>query len=594
MSAEVPPQWATGLADAFAFESKNRETQRELDRVTRRANRAEKELAKIRTSAWWRVSGPLRRRGARSKPEGSLPKTDEKKRQIGPRSTPTDRPHAATENLPTHQAALVGRLVAVLHEYDEQLPESKTVDNQLPTAIAAISRLIAANSDDRELAWVTYIAIIAEFPRSEDMLLFHTGIKVAGAARAIARLLATNTTRPKSWAHFAELELVREVVVDPTSTSHRDSHTGIQRVVREAVTRWTTQNRVELMIWGGKGRVFRPPTPLEVLRATQLVPTSRPKLENDYVHAGRIRVPWRTQIIVPEPTSQLGRAQALECLAEWSSNEVAAIFYDLIMYAMPESLNDSSRIGLTNYIPVLRSATRISTISAAVKVDLEHFLIALRSLGLSQPKLAANLLPVTAEIRTANEIEMNRSRVEGVPGLPIVLSVGSLEPRKNQLMTLRAAEMLWNEGLQFQLLFIGWASWRADDVIAEIESARASGRPVRIIRQAEEELLWSAYAMARFSMYISISEGYGLPIGESLAAGTPVITSNYGSMAEVAEYGGATTVDPRGLTDVSDAMRTLLCDDAELARLTSQIGQRDARDWDGYAEQTWSWLVDGV
>ncbi len=592
MSPEETPKWATGLTDAFAFQENAAEVQRELRQTERRAQEAEDELAQVRASIWWRMSEPIRRRGEKRAQRSTTSRTSQPKSNKGKRSVPTDRPHPKQQERPEREAALAGRLTTVLREFGQPVPTTREAREQLPAAIASISALIVANSDDRELAWLTYIALVAKFPRSEDMLRFHTDIRVAGAASAIARLLAASAESPKSWAHRAELELVRDVVVDPTSTSHRDFHTGIQRVVRETVSRWNVQQRLELMIWG-RGEVFRPPTPLESLRTTELVPSTRPKEESDYIHLDRIRVPWRTTVIVPEPTSQLGRARALECLAEWSSNEVAVIFYDLIMYTLPETLNDSSRIGLTNFIPVVRSAHRISTISDAVGVDLNHFMMALNNLGLQRPQIMANLLPVVAGSPTADRIEANRSRVEGVPGLPVVLSVGSLEPRKNQLMTLRAAEVLWTEGVQFQLVFIGWQSWQADGTIAEIERVQATGRPVRIIRRADEELLWSAYSLARLTTYISLAEGYGLPIGESLAAGTPVITSNYGSMAEVAEYGGAVAVDPRSLTDVADAMRTLLCEDGELARLTAQIGQREALDWDGYAAQTWNWLVSG-
>lgn len=593
MSAEETPKWATGLTDAFVFQSDAAEVRRELRETKRRAQQAEDELAEVRSSIWWRVSGPLRRREAkRARPTDGSPRLQTRPLK-GKKPAPTDRPHPAPQGRQEREAALIGRLTTVLREFDQQVSLDKEGNEQLPAAIAGISALVMANRDDRELAWLTYIALAAKFPRSEDMLRFHTDIKVAGAANAIARLLAMSAESPKSWARHAELELVRDVVVDPTSTSHRDFHTGIQRVVRETVSRWKSQHRMELMIWG-RGEVFRPATPLEFLRTTELVLSTRPKQESDYIHQDRIRVPWRTRVVVPEPTSQLGRARALECLAEWSSNEVSAIFYDLIMYTLPETLNDSSRIGLTNFIPVVRTAERISTISDAVGVDLSHFTMAFSNLGLDRPQIVANLLPVAAELPSADQIEANRSRVEGVPGLPVVLSVGSLEPRKNQLMTLRAAEVLWNEGMQFQLVFIGWQSWQAAGIIAEIERVQATGRPVRIIRRADETLLWSAYSLARFTTYISLAEGYGLPIGESLAAGTPVITSKYGSMAEVAEYGGAVAVDPRNLTDVTDAMRTLLSEDDELAHLTAKIGQRGALDWNSYAEQTWNWLVDGV
>ncbi len=80
-------------------------------------------------------------------------------------------------------------------------------------------------------------------------------------------------------------------------------------------------------------------------------------------------------------------------------------------------------------------------------------------------------------------------------------------------------------------------------------------------------------------------------MAESLALGTPVITSEYGSMAEIAAGGGALTVDPRDDHAIADAMRDLLTDDALLAQLESQARARPSRTWDDYARETWSVLV---
>jgi glycosyltransferase involved in cell wall biosynthesis len=593
MSSDEPAEWAAGLADAFTYQEDVRATRRELARTKRRAGAAEKELSQLRRSLWWRASGPIRRR-SRKRAAGAPKRTIEvgapEPGRRGPKKVHVDRPHAPQAGLPSPASALSQRICSVLSAYNVPAPALTTADFRLPAAIEAVSALISSRPEDRELAWLTFIAIAARFPRSEDMLRFHTDIQVAGAPAAIAHVLANQTDAKGSWANTAELELVSSVVVDPTSTAHRDSHTGIQRVVRETTSRWLDQRSIALMVWGG-GHVFRPPTPVETWRSTDFVPKSRPKFDNGQVHPNRIRVPWRTVVVVPEPTSQLGRAQALECLADWSTNEVTAIFYDAIMYMLPETLNDSSRIGLSNFVPTIRSAKRISTISASVGIDLVHLLSAVENLGLAMPRIESNLLPIEAPTPTRAQLEADRNRLEGVPGLPIVLSVGSIEPRKNQLMTLRAAQKLWREGLQFQLLFIGWGSWQSDGIVAEVDRAREEGRPVRIIRRADEPLLWSAYSIARISVYISVAEGYGLPIAESLATGTPVITSNYGSMAEVAQHGGALTVDPRSLNEVSDAMRRLLTDDAAVEKLIGDIGRDDVRTWDDYATETWEWLV---
>ncbi len=97
--------------------------------------------------------------------------------------------------------------------------------------------------------------------------------------------------------------------------------------------------------------------------------------------------------------------------------------------------------------------------------------------------------------------------------------------------------------------------------------------------------------MARFSVFPSLLEGFGLPVAESLASGTPVITSRYGSMAEIARGGGALLVDPRDVDDLERQMRRLLTDDELLERLRDEARSRDFGTWDQYAHDVWSFLV---
>jgi glycosyltransferase involved in cell wall biosynthesis len=77
---------------------------------------------------------------------------------------------------------------------------------------------------------------------------------------------------------------------------------------------------------------------------------------------------------------------------------------------------------------------------------------------------------------------------------------------------------------------------------------------------------------------------------ESIACGTPVITSDFGSMREITADGGALLVDPRDDHALAAAMHTLLTDDAELERLAKQARGRPVRTWDDYADQVWQIL----
>ena len=108
---------------------------------------------------------------------------------------------------------------------------------------------------------------------------------------------------------------------------------------------------------------------------------------------------------------------------------------------------------------------------------------------------------------------------------------------------------------------------------------------------SEAELV-AAYREARFSVFVSTHEGYGLPVAESLAFGTPVITGDYGSTREISRDGGAVLVNPRDDDHLVAAMRELLLDDDRLQELLTEIDARPARSWDDYAREVWDVLVD--
>ena len=181
-------------------------------------------------------------------------------------------------------------------------------------------------------------------------------------------------------------------------------------------------------------------------------------------------------------------------------------------------------------------------------------------------------------------------QTEAVDDVPLVMSVGSFEPRKSQLAVLHAAERLWREGHAFRLRFIGGGGWRTQ-FDAELNRLAAAGRDVAVTVRMTDEELWRTYRRARFSVFPSLHEGYGLPVAESLAYGTPALTTDYGSTAEIAAEGGALTVDPRDDDALVDAMRRLLTDDDLVAELEQAAGARPIRTWDDYARELWDVLA---
>ena len=185
--------------------------------------------------------------------------------------------------------------------------------------------------------------------------------------------------------------------------------------------------------------------------------------------------------------------------------------------------------------------------------------------------------------------EATRRQTAGPPRLlvgtlPLVFVVGSHEPRKNHLAVLHAAELLWREGHQFSLTFIGGNSWNSESFHDTLTALAGAGRPVESISAASDDLLWGGYRVARFTIFPSLNEGFGLPLAESLACGTPAVTSDYGSMREIVEPAEArclstlatTTPWPTGCGALTDDS----CSDAPRAGAS-----RPRRTWDMYAQR---------
>jgi glycosyltransferase involved in cell wall biosynthesis len=247
-------------------------------------------------------------------------------------------------------------------------------------------------------------------------------------------------------------------------------------------------------------------------------------------------------------------------------------------------------------LAALRYADRVATISHATAEEYLGWRGMCHGRGPRGPEVTPVPLPV--EARVPDEEALGRARrLLKLPDHPVVLVVGSHEPRKNHLAVVQAAELLWRDGLKFTLAMVGAGSWRAEAYDQTVAERIAAGRPLLSIRGLPDDLLWAAYHVADFTVFPSLHEGFGLPVAESLAAGTPAITSNFGSMREiVAPEGtplGGLLVDPRDDHGLADAMRTLLTDAGTRERLIAETRSRPQRTWDDYASELWDYLVYG-
>lgn len=143
---------------------------------------------------------------------------------------------------------------------------------------------------------------------------------------------------------------------------------------------------------------------------------------------------------------------------------------------------------------------------------------------------------------------------------PFILVPGSVEKRKNAEAIIAAYEMS-RAANELRLIFAGVRGFGYEDIKRRKEDSPASAN-ILFEHQLTSAQLMSLYKEATFTLYPSLFEGFGLPIVEAFALGSPLITSNIGAMKEVAGD-AALTCDPHSIEAIAGAIDTMARDAAK-------------------------------
>jgi glycosyltransferase involved in cell wall biosynthesis len=166
-----------------------------------------------------------------------------------------------------------------------------------------------------------------------------------------------------------------------------------------------------------------------------------------------------------------------------------------------------------------------------------------------------------------------------------LLFVSTIEPRKNVTGVLRAFRLLVEWGYDGHLLLVGRWGWRTEAIQSELETSPVQDRIIHL-DYVERDRLVEFYRHADALLYPSWLEGFGLPILEAMACGTPVVTSGRSSMPEVAGP-AAVYVDPESAHGIASSVASLLADETNRRRLTKMGHERVGRFcWDRAAAAT--------
>lgn len=257
--------------------------------------------------------------------------------------------------------------------------------------------------------------------------------------------------------------------------------------------------------------------------------------------------------------------------------------HDLSFEHFPQFFTPKERFFFKRTIPrTARRAVKVLTVSEFSRRDL------IQTYGLPPEKVVVTPNGVGAEFRPIRDevVLKNLKKKYGIER-EYLLSVGNLQPRKNLARLIKVYTRLRDsvEDFRCQLVLVGRRAWLYKHIFHEAHQSQYRG-DVILTDYVPEADLPGLYSGALAFVYPSIFEGFGLPVLEAMACGTPVITSNSSSLPEVVGQAGL-MVDPFDEEALARAILRVV-EDAQLRAQLSAQGWRQAAkfSWRRTAELT--------
>lgn len=238
-----------------------------------------------------------------------------------------------------------------------------------------------------------------------------------------------------------------------------------------------------------------------------------------------------------------------------------------------------------------RIAKRISADSQSTKNDLIDFF------GINPEKIDVIYLGAEEKFRRLGE---NEKKIDLLIKYDLqkkyniskkfILSVGTIEPRKNFETLIRAFNTLKKDGFDIQLVIAGRTGWKSEATYEEKEKSPFKEDIIFAGRLTDDELV-QLYNTAELFVYPSIFEGFGLPVLEAMQCGLPIVSSNTSSIPEIVSDPVTRTflVEVKNDRDFSEKIKLILSD----SRLREELSEKSISNstkfsWDLTAEKTFS------
>ncbi len=223
-------------------------------------------------------------------------------------------------------------------------------------------------------------------------------------------------------------------------------------------------------------------------------------------------------------------------------------------------------------------AKKIIAISRSTKQDIIQFL------GIPPEKISV-IYPAADPVFKKIDHPQSRVLQKFKTQKPYIMSVGTIEPRKNYPLLIHAFGAIKPRFPQLKLVIVGRTGWKSEPSYKAWEDSPYK-QDIHFLGRAEDQDLVHLYNQAQAFVYPTLFEGFGLPLLEAMHCGAPVVASHTSSVPEVVGQAGL-LVTPNDSGQLSEAMHTLL-GDPSLRRQLAQKGRKQAQQfsWTHHAART--------
>jgi glycosyltransferase involved in cell wall biosynthesis len=262
------------------------------------------------------------------------------------------------------------------------------------------------------------------------------------------------------------------------------------------------------------------------------------------------------------------------------------VVHDLAFEHFSNHLNGLALKYYRHFTPrYVKKASRIATVSDYTKKDI------CETYHVPPEKIDVVYNGSNARFKPLGKTEQQQVRGQYSAGHPYFIYAGAIQPRKNISNLFLAFDIFKaTDKLGHKLIIAGRKAWETDEAM-ETHADMKHKDDVIFLGHLKQEELSQLMASSEALVYVSLFEGFGIPIVEAMSCDVPVITSNISSMPEVAGKAGI-LVDPYSKEEIAAAMHTITSDFGLREKLIEEgRKQRTKFSWQQTGERLWETMM---